>query len=218
MFSKLKRSLLLVLAGMMMVSCIACGNSQVGNTENSQGSEMVSESESETEKVVEIASANDILIKVWETYEEKDTDGNMYNDRFAIMGGHFESAVMDMPAQYDLTKTSDLELIYCVPQTVIPMLDDAATMVHLMAASTFTAGAYHVADAANVRTAVDAIRQQIQGNHWLDGFPDAYFVATVDEQYVIAVVGNAEVVDNFKATLQKIYGKQFVMQVEESIR
>ncbi|MBQ8518972.1 MAG: hypothetical protein IJ455_05175 [Agathobacter sp.] len=218
MFTKVKRGLLLFLVGIMLFSCVACGNKQTGDTENNQGLGSEIESESEIEKKVEIVDATDILTKVWNSYETEDTDGNRYNDRFAIMGGHFESAVMDMPAKYDLTQTSDLELMYCVPQSSIVMIDDAATMVHLMVASTFTAGAYHVTDAANVKTVVDEVKQQIIQNHWLDGFPDEYLIMTVDDQYVISAIGNVDVVDNFETILKEIYGKQVTVQMKESVR
>ena len=194
----------------MLLSCIACGSNQTGNTENNK--------ETETEKKVEIADANDILTKVWDTYEIEDTDGNMYNDRFALMGGHFDSAVMDMPAKYDLTKTGDLELMYCVPQDVIPMLDDAATMVHLMRASTFTAGAYHVTDVSNVKSVVEGIKTQTLGNQWLGGFPDRHVIAVIDEQYVVAAFGDEKVIENFEQALKEVFGKQAVVEVKEAIR
>ena len=167
---------------------------------------------------MEIADANDILTKVWDTYEIEDTDGNMYNDRFALMGGHFDSAVMDMPAKYDLTKTGDLELMYCVPQDVIPMLDDAATMVHLMRASTFTAGAYHVTDVSNVKRVVQGIKTQTLGNQWLGGFPDRHIIAVIDEQYVVAAFGDEKVIENFEQALKEVFGKQAVVEVKEAIR
>ena len=198
---------LVILAGLLLIVCTACGNNQLGGAP-----------ETETEQIVEIADANNILNKVWDNYETVDTDGNMYNDKFSVMGGHFDSAVMDMPGKYDLTKTGDLQLMYCVPETVVPMIDDAATVVHMMKASTFTAGAYHVADAANVQTVVDAISQQTLGNHWLDGFPDDLIIVKIDEQYVVSVLGAEEVVDAFYKELKEIYGKQVTVLVKESIR
>ena len=205
-----RKGLLLLLTATMLLSCIACGSNQTGNTENNK--------ETETEKKVEIADANDILTKVWDTYEIEDTDGNMYNDRFALMGGHFDSAVMDMPAKYDLTKTGDLELMYCVSQDVIPMLDDAATMVHLMRASTFTAGAYHVTDVSNVKSVVEGIKTQTLGNQWLGGFPDRHVIAVIDEQYVVAAFGDEKVIENFEQALKEVFGKQAVVEVKEAIR
>ena len=217
MYKGIKKYVVFLCVGMLLFHVTACGknvneDTQVGQTETQQ------DSQDTPEVKVPIADATDIMTKVWQSFEAEDTDGNPYNDRFAIMGGHFDTAVMDMPAKYDLTQTTDLELIYCVPQTVSPMLDDAATMVHLMVASTFTAGAYHVSDVANVRSAVDGMKQQIEGNHWLDGFPDSYLVATIDEQYVISAVGNAEVMEYFEAVLKDIYGKQFVIHVKQSVR
>ncbi|MBP3677169.1 MAG: hypothetical protein J6I97_02360 [Agathobacter sp.] len=210
MFTIGRRVWVLLMAGVLMLSLCACGSNPAGNKENTQ--------ETETEKEVEIADATDILTKVWNEYEAVDTDGNMYNDRFDVMGGHFESAVMNMPAKYDLTKTSDLELMYCVPETVIPMIDDAGTIVHLMKASTFTAGAYHVTDVANVKTVVEGIKTQTLENQWLGGFPDKHLIAIVDGQYVVSAVGTEEVVDNFEDMLEEVFGKQVSIQVKEDIR
>ena len=209
MFTKGRRVWVLLLAGVLMLSVCACGSNPTGNKENTK--------ETETEKEVEIVDATDILTKVWNEYEAVDTDGNMYNDRFDVMGGHFESAVMNMPAKYDLTKTSDLELMYCVPETVIPMIDDAGTIVHLMKASTFTAGAYHVTDVANVKTVVEGIKTQTLGNQWLGGFPDKLVMAIINEQYIVSVYGAEEVVDNFEMVLSDIYGKQMQIITKEKI-
>ena len=210
MFTKGRRVWVLLLAGVLMLSVCACGSNPTGNKEYTK--------ETETEKEVEIVDATDILTKVWNEYEAVDTDGNMYNDRFDVMGGHFESAVMNMPAKYDLTKTSDLALMYCVPETAIPMIDDAGTIVHLMKASTFTAGAYHVTDVTNVKTVVEGIKTQTLGNQWLGGFPDKHLIAIVDGQYVVSAVGTEEVVDNFEDMLEEVFGKQVSIQVKEDIR
>lgn len=206
----MRRNILRLLTVVLLLSCVACGNN--GKKEDA-GKE-----ETETEVIVPIAEANDILTKVWEAYEEKDTDGNMYNDKFDIMGGHFDSAIVGMPCKYDLSKTSDLTMMYCVPESAIAQIDDAATMVHLMKASTFTVGAYHVADAANVQNIVDSIKTQILVNHWLDGAPDKYILAVIDNQYVITAIGVQEVVDNFESELKEIYGKQVLVQINENIR
>lgn len=213
MYKKSKRYMVLLCVGLLLFGVTSCGkngnediqNSQLGSQQSTQNSP---ETETETEVKVEIADANDILAKVWETYDEQ----------FAIMGGHFDTAVMDMPAKYDLTKTNDLELMYCVPQSASVQMDDAATMVHLMRASVFTAGAYHVTDVANVNVVADEIKQQIMSNQWLGGFPDEYFIAVVDDQYVVAVIGVTEVVDEFETALKDIYGKQAAILVNDIIR
>ncbi len=212
----MKRKITLLLAGILLLTCTACGSSHTGNTEKVENSENTQETE--TEKKVEIAEANDILTRVWDLYEDVDTDGNRYNDKFPVMGGHFESAVIDKPAKYDLSKTSDLTLMYCVAESAIPMLDDAATIVHLMKASTFTAGAYHVADEANMETVAKALHTQILENRWLDGFPDELLIVKIDEQYVVSAIGTAEVMDSFRNALLEVYGNQVTVLAEEAIR
>lgn len=218
MYIKGRNGLGMLLLTILLLTFVACGTGDAKDSqkETEQGSEI--SSQTEIPQKVEITDATDILTKVWEKYEVVDTDGNPYNDRFDLMGGHFETAVMNMPAKYDLTKTSDLELMYCVPSAVIPMIDDAATMVHLMRASTFTAGAYHVAETTDVQTVVDGVKQQILENYWLDGRPDKYLVLVVDDQYIISAIGDAEVVDNFESFLTEIYGSQVVVQIKENFK
>lgn len=209
----MKRLTVILLVTGLLFTYTACGNKQQTDANATEF-----ETEMETEVMIPIADANNILNKVWDNYESVDTDGNMYNDKFSVMGGHFESAVMDMPGKYDLTQTSDLELMYCVPASVVSMIDDAATMVHLMKASTITVGAYHIADSANVQTVVEGIKQQTLGNQWLGGFPDDLVIVRIDDQYVVSIVGNAEVVDVFYEEMLEIYGKQVTVLVKESIR
>lgn len=214
MVNKNRKFLLFCIIGSLLLSLVACTNQPVSNTENGKNTEV----ESESEKKVEIADANDILTKVWDTYEMEDSDGNMYNDRFSIMGGHFESSVMDMPAKYDLTEVSDLEVMYCVPQNVVSMIDDGATMVHLMRANTFTAGVYHVTEKTNVESVVKAIKTQLSEKRWLDGVPDRHVIGVIDDQYVIAFWGTEEVVANFEKELKSIYGKLLSIEINEAIR
>ena len=221
MYKMSKKYLVLLCIGALLLSMISCGKSEKEDTQTSESqTQQATEDtpETETETRIEIADANDILTKIWDTYEIEDSDDNIYNDKFEVMGGHFDSSVMDKPAKYDLTKTTDLELMYCVPQSTIEYMDDAATMVHFLRASVFTAGSYHVSDVAKVQTVADEIGQQMKSNQWLGGFPDEYLIALVDEQYVVAVLGVTEVVDNFETALKSIYGKQVTVLVNENIR
>lgn len=207
MFRKRKRGLFLLFVSLIMLCSVACGRNTVGNTEHAQ----------ETEDKIEIKEANDILTAVWSEFEPIDTDGNPYNDRFDVMGGHFDTAVMNMPAIYDLTNTDTLEQIYCVPTSSIDEIDDAATIVHLMKAHIFTVGAYHVVEENDVRTVVEEIQTQTRENQWLGGFPERHFIAIIDKEYVVSVFGTEGLVNNFKDILLRCFGKRASVQVDERI-
>lgn len=189
-----KKLVALLLAGAMVFGCVACGNNA---------------SEQETENKVEIADATELLTKVWDTYEE--------DEKFFAMGGHFESPVDNGPGTYDITKTEDLSISYCIPTDAVSFIDDAATIMHGMNANNFSAAAYHIQDISNLQYIIDGIKDKTLNNQWLCGYPEKLVIVTVGEDYVVSAFGSAEIVDNFKTKLTEVYGTATVVSVEENL-
>ena len=111
-----------------------------------------------------------------------------------------------------------MEFTLCVPQDAIKNIDDAASMVHMMNANTFTAGAFHVTDAANVDSFVSAVKERTTGNQWMCGFPDKLLIVTIDDNYVVSAFGNADTMETFKTTLLAEYDGSAKVVVEESLQ
>lgn len=191
---------------LLLFLCVGCGNSNIGNTEESNHTGKVEETQ-ETEFYVEIVDAKEVLVKTWESYAEE--------DRFEIMGGHFDSAVMGMPEKYDLTQVTDLVQMYCVPEAQIENLDDGATMIDLYNAGRFMASAFHVNDGANVDEVVSQMHTQIMENQWHGEKPQKLMIVKIDEQYVISVWGRESLVDKFREKLESVYQEMIVVMVEE---
>ena len=187
-----------------------CGNSnKVDNTQDAQQTQETQETETESEFYIEIADATEILTKTWEQYAVE--------ERFTIMGGHFETSVIDMPAKYDLTQTTDLTLMYCVPESQITMIDDAATMIDLYNAGRFMAGAYHVTDVEGVKDFAVGIQTQILENQWHGETPEKLLIVNIDTQYVVAVCGREALVDEFKQKLEAVYQEMVIVIVQEKL-
>lgn len=203
----MKKILALVLAGVMVLSCVACGKGDAGN-KNEQG---------ENEKQnVEIQNANDILTKVWSEYNKSATD----DWKFPIGGGNGENIVMDAPGTFDVTlEGAEDELVssYCLPGDAIAMVDDVATAMNMMMANNFTTASYHVADAANVSKVVDGIKTATVNNRWMCGLPEKFMVATVGDDYVVSAFGLGEVMEVYKKALTSVYGDAVAIVVEENI-
>ena len=88
-----------------------------------------------------------------------------------------------------------------LPETAA--VDEAASLVHMMNANTFTAAAYHATgDTAEL---AQQLRDNIMHRQWMCGFPDKLVVAEVGE-YVVTVFGANELVDTFMTHLNGIYG------------
>jgi hypothetical protein len=147
----MKKLAALLLAGLMGVACVACSNNDNNKDDNKENNK----------QEVSITDANEILTTVWDKFEDEDSDGDMYNDKFAVIGGHFENPVDMAPGKYDVSKAEDLEFNLCVPQDAIAKIDDAASMIHMMNANTFTAGAFHVKEAADVTAFVDEVKERL---------------------------------------------------------
>ena len=132
----------------------------------------------------------------------------MWNDfgedeKFAVIGGgpEQENMVDDAPGAYDLTDRSLAEINLVLPESA--QVDEAASLIHMMNANTFTAAAYHATgDTAEL---AQQLRDNIMNRQWMCGFPDKLVVAEVGE-YVVTVFGANELVDTFMTHLNGIYG------------
>ena len=185
----MKKLLVSLLAGVMVLGCVACGT--------------------EPQVKVEVADAKELLTKVWDTYGE--------DEKFFAMGGHFEAPVDNGPGSYDLAKAEDLMISFCIPTDAIAMVDDAATIMHAMNANNFSAAAYHVTDSANTQTIVDGIKEQTMNNQWMCGFPETLIIVNVGDEYIVSAFGSADIVDNFKDKLTEVYGEAVNVSVEENL-
>ena len=192
-----------------MLVCSACGiqDSGMENTESTQRTEESQETESEF--YIEITDATEILTKAWDMYAQE--------DRFEIMGGHFETAVVGLPAEYDLTQTTDLVQMYCVPEDHVENLDDVATMVDLYNSGRFMAGAFHVTGANDVKDFAEGIQSQVVENEWHGEKPEKLLVVKIDEQYVVSVSGRASLVNEYKQKLEAVYQEMVTVMIEENI-
>ena len=176
----MKKFSALLLALSMVLSLAACGD------KNNAG---------DGDKPAKPTSALNILETVWNTYGE--------DEKFAVAGGDFSetNAREDAPGVFDLKDRALVDSELGLPETAA--VDEAASLVHMMNANTFTAAAYHATgDTAEL---AQQLRDNIMQRQWMCGFPDKLVVAEVGE-YVVTVFGADELVDTFMTHLNGIYG------------
>ena len=94
--------------------------------------------------------------------------------------------------------------------------DNGASMIHMMNANTFTGAAFHVKDAADVKTFEDGLKEAVLNNQWMCGFPEKLVLCQLGEQYVVSAFGNGEMIEYFKTQLQEQYPGVTVV-AEESL-
>ena len=192
----MKRTVAIVLSGLLMIGLIGCGKKA-----ETPGDVTATET-------VNVTDATDLLTQVWNSYDDA--------DKFAIGGGDYNNMVMDAPGKFDVSMVEDLDAMLGLPQSCASMIDDAASVMHMMNANTFTAGAYHVADTANQQAVVDSLKENIMNRQWMCGFPDTLIVAKVGSEYVVSAFGNAEIIENFKNKLSETFSLTDIVY-EESL-
>lgn len=145
-----------------------------------------------------VADAKELLTKVWDVHAE--------DERFAAAGGDFSETnmTMDAPGKFGIADVETIQSMLLIPADSVALIDDAASLMHMMNANTFTCGAFHVADSANVTVLADTMKDVISQNQWMCGFPDKFTVITVGN-YVISVFGNEQLVDTFKTHTTEVY-------------
>ncbi len=187
----------------MMLSLVACGKDK-GADKTEATAEIT------TEAAVEINDSLEIFTTVWATYGD--------DEKFSIAGGDYNNSVMDAPGAFDVADAESLDALLGVPSDAAGMIDGAASMMHMMNANTFTAGAYHIAESANQMVFCDKLKENIMNRQWMCGFPDTLIVASIGDSYVVSAFGNAEIIENFKAKLMAEYPMTEIVYEESLVQ
>ena len=188
----MKKLICLLLAMTLTLSLTACG-----------GGKGTTAAKDDTEG----KTALDILTDAWAVYEE--------DEKFAIAGGDYENMVMDAPGAVNVSDGEALDALLGFPAASVGLIDDGASLMHMMNQNTFTAGAYHVTKADDVQAVADAVKENIMNRQWMCGFPDDLVVYSVGANYVVAVFGAEDIVDNFEEALEEFYASTKILYEED---
>lgn len=183
----MKKIISAVLAAIFVLSFSAC---RAGGSENSGASSGAEQSA--------VESALELLQTVWNSYAD--------DEKFSVIGGDAsgENMTTDAPGKFDTADSAALDSMLGFPAGEADKIDDAASLVHMMNANTFTCGAFHVQDAAALDDVAAAVRENIMNRQWLCGFPEKLVIVTVGD-YVVSFFGAREIVDAFGEKLAAAY-------------
>jgi len=143
------------------------------------------------------ASALEILEKVWADYSDE--------EKFSIIGGNIEANIMDAPGSYDLAYAENMTWNLLVPEDRITNVVEAASMIHMMNANTFTCGAFKLAEGVAAADFGAAMQQAVQGNQWFCGFPEKLLIRSFGDTYVVVAFGLNDTMTSFENHMNAIY-------------
>ena len=178
----MKKFVSMLMALAMVLSLAACGGNAAAP-------------ETEAVPVENPASALEMLEKIWADYSE--------DEKFAVIGGSMAAPVDGAPGNYDL---ADENITYSllIPAEQLANVSEAASMIHMMNANTFTCAAYKL----NGVSAADfgaAMKDAVMGNQWMCGFPDSLLISAIGNEYVVVAFGVNDAMNPFTAHLTAAY-------------
>ncbi len=151
-------------------------------------------------------SAEELLTRIWDNVDE--------NDRFDIGGGDSQNITMDVPGTFDITNGEELDVTLAFPMSHMDNIDDAASIVHMMNANTFTAAAYHLKNGTSADTFAEDFKETVKNREWAVGFPECFTVIEADG-YVITLFGGKDQVETFTESTEKTVSDARVIVTEE---
>lgn len=179
-------SLLLVLV--MALSLAACNN---------QPAETTGTTETTAPVVEGPASAEEILLNIWALYGE--------DEKFAVVGGNPDNMYMEGPAAYNAEAFGNLTFSHLIPEAEIASLEEAATVVHMMNANSFTAAAVKLTAGTDVAAFAATMQNAIQTNPWMCGFPERMIIVDMGGNYVLFAYGINDAMTPFCTKLATAY-------------
>lgn len=172
----MKKIVSLALAMLLVLSLAACGSKNSGTGD--------------------VSDALTLLNTVWATYSEE--------EKFPVSGGDYDHPVDDAPGAFDISNADNMDYMLGFPGPSVANLVDAASLMHMMNANTFTCGALRVKNGDDAAKLAEDLRDAIQNKQWMCGFPDKLVIATLGN-YVVSVYGDEELVNTFRDKLQAAY-------------
>lgn len=184
-----------ILFGAVTITVVGCKDQNYNQTTDTK--DTIGSAEADEEEA-DISDSLDLLNTIWANYAEE--------DKFSAAGGDYseENSVMGAPGNFEVSDAEVLDSVLAFPADCISMIDNAASLMHMMNANTFTCGTFHVTDSANLSAAAEKLKDNILQRQWICGFPDKLIVVTVGN-YVVSAFGNDELIDTFKDRLFECY-------------
>ena len=178
----MKKILSVVLALTMALSLAACGGNAEEDTTGVPAQEMP-------------GSALEVLETIWADYTD--------DEKFAVIGGSMTAPVDGAPGSYDIAD-ENISFNLLIPAEQLANVTEAASMIHMMNANTFTCGVFKL----NSISATDfgaAMQEAVQGNMWMCGFPETLLIRSFGDSYVVVAFGVNDAMTPFEKHLSEAY-------------
>ncbi len=178
----MKKRIAIVLTAALMLGLLAgCGSAKPQET---------------TAPAETIGSPLEILETVWGLYTEE--------EKFPSTGGEMGETLTEGPGAFT-TVDENLSYTLLIPADQLGGIQEAASLMHMMNSNTFTCGAYRLAEGVTAESFGETMKEAVQNNQWMCGFPDKLLIQSVGSSFLVVAFGHEEIMDTFKTHLMEAY-------------
>ena len=210
----MRRLALITVMTVSVFALSACGNKKNNDTPTEQTTtqvetttqteetttveETTTEEASKDSQVSDSEGAVKVLGDIWAEFSE--------DEKFPAAGGDYSEENMrdGEPGKYGVEDSAALNNTFGIAEDDVALIDDAASLMHMMNMNSFTAGAFHVVDKDNAASVAEHIKDGILAKHWMCGFPDELVVYQVDD-YIISAYGLTDFIEPFVEKITAVY-------------
>lgn len=195
----MKKLLAMILAAMMLLSFVACGNGAETETD------VNNEANVETEAAPELSykSALELLNQIFNGYNAGATE----ETKLYVAGGNinnFETTSAEGPAKFVALADEDYDQNLGYPAADASKIDDAASMFNMMNVNVFNCYTVHFTNSGDVDAMVETIKANILARQWVCGAPEKLVIVKIPGDYLVVVWGAVQfggIVDPFVASI-----------------
>ena len=215
----MKKILAMLLALVMVLSLVACGNDNprqpnepddgavVGGDNNAEDG--TPDEVFEEDDINPITSATSAINRIWELMPE--------DLKPMTFGGDYENNVENEAALHTIEDGGEeLDNSIGYPAEMIDKIDEAAALRHMMNVNSFTCGAYALKNASDAQAVCDGIVDSLMNRSYLCGAPQVLVVIQVDS-YIINAFGAEDIINAFTAAAEEAYGTHCNVLYNESM-
>ena len=188
----MKKMLAFVLVLVLALSMVACA----GN--NTEPTQPVADAP---------ASSLEVLQNIWALYGE--------DEMFPVMGGNPEGGAME-PAVWDAAFLTDLCYSLQLTEADMESVADAATMIHMMNANTFTGAVLNLNEGVDKAAFAATAKDAVMNAQWMCGFPEKLLIQSCGDTYVLVAFGLNDAMTPFETHLKAAY-PEFTTLYNETI-
>ncbi len=141
-------------------------------------------------------SALEILETIWNAHGEE--------EKFAVMGGNAANPQDGKPGAFPLDDES-ITYSLLIPAEQLGNVTEAASMIHMMNANSFTSGVFKLAEGVTAADFSAAMKDAILNNQWMCGFPETLLIQDIAGQYVLVAFGVNDLMNPFITHLNASY-------------